>query len=755
MKRLILYILLVASIVSYAQEHKGDASFKIHDYNTAIKYYQKALKKSETGILHQKLGKAYLFAKDYTNADKHYSRSLTFEDKNDSTLFQYAKALLILNHKDEARKYFQVYADKYPKNQLAKQYISLYDSLINEENRKPEFSVQTIEGAINTSKSEYGAKPYKNGLLYITEKSHDLVNDQNNKLVNSNYFGIFYSNSNQEGELFNYKLNSTWNNGSVVLHPDGKSIYFTKTYRNRKTDVMQLFYCKIEEGDKLSKPISFEYNNKEYSILHPSFSEDGKILYFSSNKKGGKGGWDIYYSKKDRKYGWLAPKPINGIINTAGNEVFPHASKGNLYFSSDGHFGFGGLDLFKARKNEYYKNCYNLGAPINSPKDDFSIYYTSKLGGYFSSDRPSGKGKDDIYQFTEIEHPIEIDTSASISGVFQFKKLGLAQQELILYDENGNEIERIITGKDGKFVFKNLKSGTNYTILPAEEIEDAELFLTNSKGEKIILADNDGKKFIFKTLKSDYTETLLPIEEEDPSFLIIPVKGYVYKNIKGDVNDRLEVKVYDESGNLIGRTYTQKDGTFIFKTLTPQNNYFFEIDDEEEELQLIILNKGKEKETAEKQNDGKFLFKRIKNNDDAILIVNENNDLIRILQNERFSVNNILYATNSAELNIDAITELNKLYIMYKKNIHLTFTIESHTDSKGSDKYNLKLSEKRAKKVVEYLEKKGIPSDHLIPKGYGESKLLNKCGDNSNCSDEEHAINRRTEVKIKGKKTEF
>jgi outer membrane protein OmpA-like peptidoglycan-associated protein len=92
---------------------------------------------------------------------------------------------------------------------------------------------------------------------------------------------------------------------------------------------------------------------------------------------------------------------------------------------------------------------------------------------------------------------------------------------------------------------------------------------------------------------------------------------------------------------------------------------------------------------------------------------------------------------------------------MYKKNIHLTFTIESHTDSKGSDKYNLKLSEKRAKKVADYLIEKSIPKENVVAKGYGETKLINDCGNNSTCSDKEHALNRRTEIKLKAKKTDF
>lgn len=755
MKYILLSISLFFTYLLFGQEAKGDNLFNERNYNAAIKAYLKAIKKNENGTLHQKLGKAYLFSKDYVNADKHYSKSLKFDDRNDSTLFQYAKALLVLNHKKEAKKYFNSYLKKYPKDNLANLYVNMYDSLFSD--YKPDYSVHELGGDINTPKSEYGAKPYQNGLIYISESTSDLVNNEKNKLVNTDYYAVFHSkgenNNFGNGKLFDPKLDSRWNNGTVVMHPKKEQLYFTKTFRNKKTEVMQLFYCDIKNG-KISNPKPFEYNNKEYSIMHPAFSEDGKTLYFSSNKEGGKGGWDIYYSKLDRKYGWRAPQPINGNINSAGNEVFPHFYKGNLYFSSDGHFGHGGLDIFKAIKEEYNKHIYNLGKPINSPKDDFSIYYTSKLTGFFSSDRINGKGKDDIYKFVEIEHPITVvDTSASISGVFLFKELGLSQKELILYDENGIEIDRIITDKDGHFVFKKLEQGKKYTILPAEDMPDADLYLTNSRGEKIILAQSDGRKFVFKTIENDYSETLLPIEEEEPSFLIMPIKGFVFKNIKGDLNFRMEVKVYDEKGNLIGRTYTKKDGTFIFKTITPQNKYFLELTGEDNDFQIIVTNKGDEYNHAILQQDGKFLFKRIENDFDEVLLVNENNQLIRIAQNERFSVNNILYATNSAELNIAAITELNKLYIMYKKNLHLTFTIESHTDSKGSDKYNLKLSEKRAKKVVEYLTKKGIPSENLNYKGYGETKLLNKCGNNDICSDEQHSINRRTEIKLKGKKT--
>ncbi len=731
-------------------------------YLDAIKYYKKEIKKNETGELHQKIGKAYLYSKDYTNAEIHYQKSLGFDNSNDSSFFEYAKILVILNHRKEAKKYFDKYIKAYPKDYLASLYIKSYYSILDTNiSKKDNYTIENLKGYLNTESSEFGAVPYNNGLLYVSENNSDLVNDEKQRSTNTNYYSIFYSSKNEtgysKGKLFDPKINSDWHEGSIVVTPDKKEVYFSRTYRNRKSEVMQLFSCKIRDG-KLTKPKPFLYNNKEYSIMHPTFSDDGKIIYFATNNPKGKGGWDIYYCKKDRKYGWSAPKPINGMINTAGDEVFPSYKNGKLYFASDGHFGYGGLDLLVASEKEYYKNIKNLGEPINSSKDDFAIYYSDNKKGFFSSNRTVGIGKDDIYTFEELLPAITVDSSSSkITGIFEYRKLAMSNIELIIFDEDGNEIDRIMTNKKGEFIFKKLKSGANYTIRPADDFDDdADLFITNSRGEKVLLINKDGRKFIYKKLKPSYTETLFPIEEEEPSFLILSLKGFVYRKLKGDLSAKMEVKVYDDDGNLIGRTYTESNGTFIFRALTPQNNYHFVIDESDEDFELLILNKGTyEYDKIERAKKGEFIFRRIKDTDEAMLLVNEKNELIRIFQNEKFSLGNILYQTNSAEIGIDAAIELNKLYILYRKNIHLSFIIESHTDSQGSDKYNLKLSEKRAKKVIDFLAKKGIPKENLIGKGYGETKLLNQCGNSNECSAEEHAINRRTEIKLKGNTTSF
>ena len=741
-----------------SQEDKADKYMKNHLYLEAINSYKKAINKQESGTLHQKIGKAYIYLKDYSNADIHYKKSLELGNSNDSSFFEYGKVLVILNHKKEAKKYFDQYLKAYPKDFDAASYISSFDSIYN---LKPSlvknYKIEKLKGGINLENSKFGAIPYNNGLLYISEGNSDLTNHKKAKTNHNNYFSIFYSEKTasgyEEGQIFDSKITSDWHDGSVTITPDGKEIYFSTTYRNNKTEVMHLYSCSIENG-KLSKPQPFLYNNNEYSIMHPAFSSDGKKIFFASNNKNGKGGWDIYYCKKDRKYGWSAPQPINGLINTAGNEVFPHYHNGKLYFSSDGHFGYGSLDLFVANENEYYRKVKNLGTPINSSKDDLSIYYSNKKEGFFSSNRETGTDK--IYTFKELAPLVKTDANtATITGIFELKKLGMPNTELIIYDEQGNEIDRIMTDKDGRFIFKKLKQGQNYSIKLAKELDDADLFITNSKGEKVLLLKDNGKHFIFKALETNYTENLFPIEEEEPTFLITPIKGHVFKNTPGDLNNRTEIKVYDDDGKLIGRTYTNKDGSFFFKTLTPQNNYHFEIENFNK-LQLSIKTRdGKDLILPKNKTTAKYIYQRIKNGDDGILLVNENNQLIRIKQNEKFTIGNILYETNSAEIGIDSKIELHKLYVLYRKNNHLSFIIESHTDSKGSDKYNLKLSIKRAKRVVDYLIEKGIPKEKLIAKGYGEQKLLNKCGNNSNCSGKDHAINRRTEIKLKGNTTTF
>jgi outer membrane protein OmpA-like peptidoglycan-associated protein len=205
-------------------------------------------------------------------------------------------------------------------------------------------------------------------------------------------------------------------------------------YENR----LEIYSANYENG-KWSNIKPFEYNNPQYSVGHPALSPDGKILYFVSDMPGGYGGDDIYYCEALPNGKWNAPVNAGNVINTEWKEVFPYIDKvGTLYFASDNPNGMGGLDLYYAKgsKNKWSKPV-NLGYPINSSKDDFSIFVTaSGKTGYFSSNRDGGKGEDDIYSFSPIPdkkhvlcvRTLELLNDNSLTGI-QNAQVGISNNE--------------------------------------------------------------------------------------------------------------------------------------------------------------------------------------------------------------------------------------------------------------------------------------------------------------------------------------
>ncbi len=169
----------------------------------------------------------------------------------------------------------------------------------------------------------------------------------------------------------------------------------------------------------------------------------------------------------------------------------------------------------------------------------------------------------------------------------------------------------------------------------------------------------------------------------------------------------------------------------------------------------MLNNRGEKYEDIDKLSASEFIFRRLKSDEVGLKIINEENVIIQIRKNENFGLPSIYYDYNSSEINAQSAEELDKLHLLMKKNPHIQVVFESHTDSRGKDEYNLKLSEKRAESAVNYLEKKGIPKERLMAKGYGETKLLNKCSNGSECSEEDHALNRRTEISITGQTVSF
>ena len=197
------------------------------------------------------------------------------------------------------------------------------------------------------------------------------------------------------------------------------------------------------------------FDSDNYSIAHPSISADGNRLFFSSDKPGGFGGFDIYVSTKSET-GWGEPVNLGPDINTIGNEEFPFIREDSiLFFSSDGLPGFGGLDIFSAK--EYTGKWIlrrNEGVGINDFTDDFGIFFLADKSGYFSSDRPGGKGSDDIYRFSFVDKSTEV--SGYVLTALDTSKPA-SEHKIVLLDSAGNVIAKGSTDKRGFFKFDNLE----------------------------------------------------------------------------------------------------------------------------------------------------------------------------------------------------------------------------------------------------------------------------------------------------------
>jgi outer membrane protein OmpA-like peptidoglycan-associated protein len=253
-------------------------------------------------------------------------------------------------------------------------------------------------------------------------------------------------------------VNTIHHDGPATFNSEGTKMYFSRNnyYESKKiNDSQGIMHVGIYSADLVNgkwenvKPSNL--NNPNYIVYHPSLSEDGKKLYFASDMPGGIGGTDIYVSNVLEDGTLDTPINLGNIINTEGNEAFPfiYNEEGTLYFSSDGHVGFGLMDVFAAVKNDANNivNVINLGEPINSKKDDFA-YYLDKDGfkGYISSNRKGGVGGDDIYAFTRIP-PLTL--KGTIYDAINNEPV--AGAKVLLTRENGEELAYFITKEDGAY----------------------------------------------------------------------------------------------------------------------------------------------------------------------------------------------------------------------------------------------------------------------------------------------------------------
>ncbi|HVD96670.1 MAG TPA: OmpA family protein [Cytophagaceae bacterium] len=616
--------------------NKGKQDFEEAEYQFAIENFQTALSKGgPSNDCNYYIAESYRRSNRIHESEQYYKKAIDGGTTEEDAYFYHAMAMKSNGNYEGATNQFKNYINigtnfdliNKAKAELAN--LKVINDIIS---KKSYYKVYNID-KLNTEDAEYSPYYYNDKLYFTSSRGADKMHAATNTGFTDLYEYIFDGTDKFSGQAKRLpeEINTAdAHEASCVFTDNGKTIIFSRGNNGSKKGAkdVQIYTSKIGADGKWTEAVPIEaINDVNAWNSCPALSKDGKTLYFSSNRENGSGGADIYKSELQPDGNWGTPVNLGAPINTKGSEWFPYVSpEGVFYFSSDGHPTLGAMDLFRVKTGADGKAVVeNLGTPTNTSYDDFAIFYKDSTIGFFTSNRPGGKGDDDIYEFLDESKIKFAHYILDLTSVYKSdsSETVLDNTTVKIVNEKGDTLETIATDAAGKYK-KELDPGT-YKLVASKNG-----FLTDVKDVTLSKVSNDQLK-------------------------------------AGDNDIVTAVKV---------------------------------------ELRKKEITVG----------PGEFL------------------------------VRNIYYDYDKADIRPDAALELNKLVEFLKLNPDIRIELGSHTDERGSDKYNMALSQRRAQSAVNYIISKGIAKNRITAKGYGESKLKIKNAQ----TEEEHQTNRRTTFRITG-----
>jgi len=591
------------------------------------------------------------------------------------------------------------------------------------QNQMDKYSIKNV--SFNSEASDFSALKFGESCLYVSDKTTGFFDLKKYRQTGRSFCDVFSTSEEAEVKSLLVKLNTRFHEGPLSVSPELDEVLFTrnayydgdKRYNDDREMKLQIFYLR-KEGGKWGDVMDMPFNSDNYSCGHPSISYDGMKLYFVSDMPGGYGGTDIYVADYS-KHGWGEPQNLGPAVNSENDELFPFISKANcLYFASvDTVSGHGGLDIFMSKIDSgIFSDRSCLPKPINSIADDFAftIQKDEAKGdyGFLSSNRTGGMGEDDVYKWKSLVKPLKI--RGTVSGT-DGNIIAGANLE---FSNPGGENYILKTDKNGKYQLK-AKRNTKYSI-------DAD--------HKNYLND----RFELETDVDDLQEYIDfdMVLEDFPVFKIRPITE------SGDPIAEMQINI-------------QCDGKQEFNGLSSIEGIEWKFPHTYRRGDSISMLIGFAKKG--------YLNKTIEFNiviEDGGDIVIPKERLMFVEAREKVEISDfieldpIYYDFAKWNIRPDAAKELDKVIAFLNNNPDVSVELSSHTDCRGSRKSNMNLSEKRAKSAADYI-KDGIDNpDQIYGRGYGESKPINECANCADCTEEEHAENRRTEFTIVGVDTD-
>jgi hypothetical protein len=724
MPRLILaglFALLVGVTGSLAQGkadvhvREGDRFFQQMAYSRAVEHYELA---AEMGAINEhvtkRLGECHMRMRNTEEAERWYGMLVKFLNVEPEDLYQYAEALKSNGQYEEAEKWMDQYLERVGRGNTR----SNITGFVRKFTQNPErFTVRTT--GINTAYAEFGATWLGSGRVAFVSSRNEPVGIERRAAHNAQPFmDIYVAEVTPDGDLFDAKpmggnIRSRMHEGPLTASAAGDVIWFTRnqgtpgSFLRPSREVSRLgIYMARAVADKYEVVEDFPFNNASFSFAHPALSRDGRSLYFVSDMPGGYGGADIYVTRLEGGE-WGEPVNLGPTINTERDELFPFlAVDGTLYFSSNGHPGLGGLDIHAALPSPKggFAPPINVGAPVNGPKDDFAfIMDPAGKWGFFSSNRPGGQGDDDIYGF-RMHAPLEQGFLCMGQVIDDEYEIPVIAAEVELRDEQGKLLASTVTDGRGEYSFPVEKDRTYKIVARMKGRYDGERYINtgNIEEEQIITRDIH--------LVADAG---------------IWMRGVVgYKDQQGFIEGMTVSVVNLSSFHAESRT-TDEGGAFSMRL---QSNEEFEVLFEKTgffSLSVPLSTVGMRQGIIDMNEARELRFERIE-------------------IGTPIPLKHLRWELGKANLDPIARTELDALAERLLVNPALLIEVAVHSDARGEADVELYLSRKRAEAIAAYLLAKGIPKERVSAKGYGNTRILNHCVAGVSCTEEEHAVNRRT-----------
>jgi outer membrane protein OmpA-like peptidoglycan-associated protein len=703
----------------------GDRMFHQFNFSEALEIYKSAMRK-DTGSIYLKtrIADCYRLMGDPVNSEPYYAVLAKSNAANPINKYYYGQALRSNMKYLQAADAFQTYIEYtgHPSGGVQE----CIDGIKKVGKLAKDNGLYALENAltINSDKSDFAPSFFVNkSVMFSSNRSLHQAVMKEDEWSGAGFLRAFttaslYTRVYMTPEIIRARgFNETYHEGPASYDKVTHELYITRSNVARKKleTVRTKIYkvtCDTATGKFTSDIVeAVPFNSNDYSVMHPTISEDGSTMFFASDMpdREAQGGMDLYVSVRDKSGHWGAAKNLGTDINTMGDEMFPFiASDSALYFASNGHEGLGGLDIYRSYllPGGQWSMPKNLGFPINTNYDDFGYIIDDKgTDGRMVSNRPGGKGSDDIYSFVRKEISVvgQVLDQASLQPVDDVN--------IYLKEDGAQDFTSDKTDRSGGFCF-SVKPHTQYTL---------------------------------RTSKLGYAARIVPVvTRQNTSRCVVYISKIGAVQLLVHIDDGVTKQPVSGATGLITDMQTGENARFltdvsglVFADIVLNHQYKIDLDKKN-----IDNNKYYLPETRIVSSESLI------NGDTLKVTMYVNQNTVNYVAN----LNKIYFDLDKWNIRPDAKAELNKVVQTLKENPNWKIQVSAHTDCRETDAYNVRLSQRRANSTMKYLVSKGIESYRLFPIGYGKAQPAVKCtcqeGQPSDCTEEQHQLNRRVEFII-------